>query len=183
MPNPNDSTGTVVEPVEAPETGTPGDDEVTLLRSRTKGLDAKVTALQASEKAALERAAAAEARALELAQAKEGGDAELRAELEKAKQALSASEQKALLGDIKATYPETFGVLGDAALKMTADQLAAAEARFAGVAAGELETPNPVGANPPRGAAPSTKAIEDMDVKELRAHLRKFDISAMLGTD
>jgi aminopeptidase N len=175
-------TGTPAAGSEAPDagSGTPVvHDEVTTLRSRNAGLDAKVTSLQQSIAAAEARAAAAEARATELAQNKEGGDAELRAQLVKAQEAITAAERKAALADIKAAYPETFTVLGEAAAGLTADQLAANEARLGGT--GTVETPKPVGANPARQQALSPKAVEDMTIDELQAHLASFNLREVFG--
>lgn len=171
--------GTASTDSEAPDnSGTQGQpNEVTLLRSRASGLDAKVTSLTQAAKDAIARAEAAEARALELAQAKEGGDAELRAQLKAQELLLAAAATDAKLARIEAKYPETFGVLGAVAAALTDDQLAASEARYAGVAP---ESPTPNGTNPARAIAAGTKAIEDMTAAELRNHLRTgFDPSVM----
>lgn len=157
--------GTPTPEAEAPATGTPsGEDEVTKLRSRNAGLDAKVTSLSEQAKQAIARAEAAEQRALELADAKENGDAELRAELERQKADNAAARQEAKLARIETKYPETFGVLGEAAASLTEDQLAASEARMAGVPA-EASTPTPGATNPPRTApkTPSTETADDIE--------------------
>ena len=169
--------GTTTPEGEAPETGTepdakatqPAVDEVTKLRSRNAGLDAKVTALSTQAKEALARAEAAEKRALELAEAKDNGDAELRAELERIKAENAQTRREAALVRIEAKYPETFGVLGEAAATLTEDQLAASEARMAGVPA-ETEAPTASGANPPRTPAspPKAKTADELEA-ELKA--------------
>ena len=160
-------------------TGTPPPvDEATTLRSRNAGLDAKVTSLiqqAATEKA---RADAAEARALALASDKENGDAELRALVEAQKLLIAKTAAEAKLARIEAKYPESFGVLGDAAAGLTDDQLAANEARLVAGFAGQTETPTPVGANPGRTQSALPKAIEDMTTAELRKHLATFPPSA-----
>lgn len=161
---------------------TPQPDEVTTLRSRNAGLDAKVTSLSqqyAAEKAARE---AAEARALALAESKENGDQELRAQLGRERAALALAQREAALARIEAQYPETFAVLGETAATLSADQLAAAEARFKGVAASG-DTPPPLGANPARTSSAPAKNIEDMTTAELKAHMRTFARADMLGTD
>lgn len=161
----------------APVAGTPApQDEVTTLRSRNAGLDAKVSELlkaQATEKA---RADAAEARALELAQGKDNGDQELRSQLQAREQELAETRKLAALTRIEAKYPETFGVLGAAASTLTEDQLAASEARFAGVT--ESSAPRTLGANPQRPATAAAKALEDMTADELRKHLSTFSSAA-----
>lgn len=175
------NAGTAPETPEAqPVAGTSTTpDEVTTLRSRNAGLDAKVTELLRTAADAEAKATAAEARALVLAQAKEGGDAELREELRKAQAAIVSKEAEAKLARIEARYPETYQVLGEAASALTDDVLAASEARFKGVAANEPpETPYPVGANPVRTPAQGNKSIEDMSLAELRKHLGTFDSSA-----
>lgn len=192
MPNTDPNAGTPPEggeaPIvpEAPAAGAAGTpvvvDEVTTLRSRNAGLDAKVSALLTQTAAEKARADAAEARALALAEAKENGDAELRAELERTRAENARVAQEAKLARIEAKYPETFGVLGAAAVSLTDDQLAASEARMAGVASGTPEvpeTPKPVGNNPGRTQAAPPKALEDMSASELEAHLKAFDPSVM----
>jgi hypothetical protein len=147
------------------------DSEVTTLRSRLAGLDAKVTALQgetAAEKSARE---AAEQKLRDYEAGKVNADEALRAQLAEKETEAAAARRDAALARIEAKYPETFAVLGEAAASLTADQLAASEARFAGVPA-PVETSTPV---PPanNGARPPTtrKNIEDMSAAELRAHM------------
>lgn len=184
MPNTNEGTAapageaqtTEEAPAQtaAPEaTGTPVPaDEVTTLRSRNAGLDAKVTELTKARLAAEEAAAQA---ATKLAQYESGvvkGDEALRAQLQAKEAELNAARQEASLARIAAAYPETFAVLGDAAANMPADKLAEAEARFKGVAAlpAESNTPPPVGNNAARPLAPGIKPVEDMTLAEFKAH-------------
>lgn len=159
---PSESTapaaGTVTQP-----------DEVTTLRSRNAGLDAKVTSLSQAHKDALARAEAAEARALALAEEKENGDQELRAELARIKAENAQARAEAAVARKGAQYPEAFAVFGDDIANMSDDKLAAAEARFKGIA-GEAELPTPVGNNAARTAAPANKPIEEMTLAELKAH-------------
>jgi hypothetical protein len=139
----------------AATTGTAGaPDEVTTLRSRNAGLDAKVTSLTKLQSEAVARAEAAEARALELAAGKDNGDKELRAQLEALQKENATAKRDALLARIEGKYPETFAVLGEAAANLSADKLAEAEARFKGVA--EPAAPGrPIGNNPPRTQGPT----------------------------
>lgn len=108
--------------------------------SRVRGLDAKVTELQKLQAAADERATAAERKLAEYEAGKVGADEALRAQLAAEQAKTAEAERRAALALIQAQYPETFSVLGDAAAALTTDQLAAAEARFAG-SAGESPTP------------------------------------------
>ena len=156
----------------APDTLAPVD-EVTTLKSRNAGLDAKVTELQKEATAAKAAADAAAAKLADYEAGKVGADEALRAQLQVKEAELTETRKLAALARIEARFPETFGVLGAAAASLTEDQLAASEARFAGVAA-PPETPRPVGANPQRPTAPGTKALEDMTADELRKHLATF---------
>lgn len=180
-----ETAGTAVETEEAqtPEaTGTPpAPDEVTTLRSRNAGLDAKVTELS---KAQASLQAERDALAAQLAEAQKGvvdKDEALRAQVAAKDAELALARKEAAIARISAKYPETFGVLGEAAAALTEDQLAASEARFAGVPAPQ-ETPRPVGANPPRQVG-ATKRIEDMTAAELRKHLATFPPSVWSPND
>jgi hypothetical protein len=155
----------------APTTGTPSaPDEVTTLRSRTAGLDAKVTELQKAAAAAEARAEAAAAKLAEYEAGKVNADEALRAQLEAEKAETAKARREAALNRIEAKYPETFGVLGEAAASLTEDQLAASEARMSGVPAETTTPPINGGINAPR--PPSTrKSINDMSAAELRAHM------------
>lgn len=168
--------GTEPESAEAPpaQVGTPqAPDEVTTLRSRNAGLDAKVTALQTETAAAVAAAAAAAAKLADYEAGKVNADEALRAQLAAKDAELAQARREGALNSIKSQYPETFGVLGDAAANLTADQLAASEARFSGIPATPTETtakPVPGATN---GARPpvTAKNIEDMSAAELRAHM------------
>lgn len=148
-------------------------DEVTTLRSRNAGLDAKVTSLSqetASHKAARE---AAEQKLRDYESGKVQADEALRAQLSEKDIELAQVRREAALARIEAKFPETFGVLGEAAASLTADQLAASEARFAGVPAESNTPPVPLGTGAPRVPAAGGKAVEDMNVAELMAHQAK----------
>jgi len=172
----DENEGTTPETSEAPAatTGTPAvDSEVTTLRSRNAGLDAKVTELQKATKAAEDRAAEALQKLQDYESGKVQADEALRAQLSVKEAELAEARKAQALAMVAAQYPESFAVLGEAAANLSADQLAAAEARFSGVPV-ETSAPVPVGANPPRTQAPATKRIEDMNIAELRAHMRTF---------
>ena len=172
MPDTNEGTETTTEeaPKVTPEvtSGTPpAADEVTTLRSRNAGLDAKVTELTKAQKAAEAQAAEALAKLTDYEAGKVDADEALRAQLSAKDAELALIRNEAALAKIEAKYPETFGVLGEAAAALTADQLAASEARFAGVKDETTTPPVPVGTNAPRSSAPK-KSIEDMSAAELR---------------
>lgn len=161
----------------APETGTPQTpDEVTTLRSRNAGLDAKVTELSKA-------AAAAEARAQEAfdkLQAYEAGkvnaDEALRAQLQAKEQELERTRREAASVKLQAQFPETYAVFGEAIVDFGAEKLAEAEARLKGVALPEeSHTPPPVSNNAPRPQAGSAKSPEDMTLAELKDYMgREF---------
>jgi hypothetical protein len=143
-----------------PETGTPvAQDEVTTLRSRNAGLDAKVTELSKAAKAAAADRDAALAKLQSYEAGKVGADEALRAQIAAKEAELAAVRQEAALARIEAKYPETFALLGDAAANLSADKLAEAEARFKGVAAPETPAPapKPIGNNPSRQASSATE--------------------------
>lgn len=180
---PDTSAGTVLEANEAPSTeapeapatGTQTPDEVTTLRSRNAGLDAKVTELTKARQAAEQAAAEAAAKLADYESGKVQADEALRAQLSAKEQELEAIRQEALVARIEAKYPETFALFGNAVTGMTPETLAASEARLTGAGFDAVpETPRPVGNNAARPQAPTKKAIEDMTAAELRAHLRTF---------
>jgi hypothetical protein len=175
--------GTTSAATEAPlTTGTPPatPDEVTTLRSRNAGLDAKVTELMNAHKQALADAEAARVRLTEYESGKVGADEALRAQIAAKDAELSSVRKEAQVARISAKYPETFGVLGEAVVGLTEDQLAASEARMAGVAA-LTETPVPMGTNPARTQAATPKSIDEMTAAELKVHLKTFDPSVMFA--
>jgi hypothetical protein len=179
---PDTGAGTTLEAPEAPaegtqtpETGTQTPDEVTTLRSRNAGLDAKVTELTRARAEAERVAAEAATKLSDYESGKVQADEALRAQLSVKEQELAAMRQEVLVAGVAAKFPETFALFGAAVSGMTPETLAASEARLTGAGFDAVpETPRPVGANPARPQAPTKKAIEDMDLSELRAHLRTF---------
>lgn len=171
--NEGTTEGTVeAQPQEnAPATGTPQTpDEVTTLRSRNAGLDAKVTALQ---REAAEAKRIADEAARKLADYESGtveASEALRAQIAAKDAELAAVRKEATLAKVAAAYPETFNVLGDAVQYMSADQLAEAEARFKGVPAESTVPPVPVGNSVSRAPAAATKSIEEMSLAELKEY-------------
>lgn len=170
-------TGEAQTPPQA--TGTPPTpDEVTTLRSRNAGLDAKVTSL--TQQAATEKAAreAAEQKLAGYEAELVSKDEALRAQLAAKEAEAALARKEAALARVEARFPETYAVLGESAASLSEDQLAAAEARFRGVE-GETATPTPIGANPSRGSTEPVKSLEEMSVEELRKHLGTFPTEVM----
>jgi preprotein translocase subunit SecD len=162
-----------------PATGTPPTpDEVTTLRSRNAGLDAKVTSL--SQQAAAEKAAreAAEQKLRDYEAELVSKDEALRAQLAAKEAEAALARKEAALARVEARFPETYAVLGESAASLSEDQLAAAEARFRGVG-DDKSAPPPLGANPARGGTEPVKSIEDMTVEELRKHLATYPTEVM----
>jgi hypothetical protein len=172
---------TDTEPTAPVTTGTPQEPaEVTLLKSRAAGLDAKVTELMKTAQAAEDRAAEAAQKLADYEAGKVSADEALRAQLEAKEAELTRERQERAVEKLQQAYPETFGVFGAAAAGFTADQLAASEARLSGVAPDVApELPVPVGNSPARRAPTGTKAIEDMTRDELDKHLKSFDPSVI----
>lgn len=168
------SEGTKPETPEAPA-ATPSTpvvpDEVTTLKSRNAGLDAKVTTLSQAQIAAEARATAAEAKLAQYEQGKLGADEALRAQLVAEQERTKAAEKKAALALVEAHYPEAFAELGEAAFDLTPEKLASLEARLKGVAEGE-EAPTPRGADPARRSGSRTPAkaptISDVEAEANR---------------
>lgn len=187
MPNTDPNAGTAPEGEEAqseqPEaaatTGTPTTpDEVTTLRSRNAGLDAKVTELSKAQKAAEQARDEALARLSDYESGKAGENEALAAQLAEKDRLLEAAKREALVAKLEGQFPETYALFGEAIAGMTPDVLAASEARLKG-AGFESDNPTPVGNSPARAQAPANKSIEDMTVAELEKHLKGFDKSVM----
>lgn len=148
-------------------------DEVTTLKSRNAGLDAKVTELIKSAAVAEQRAADAAKKLADYEAGTVGNDEALRAQLQAKEAELNAARQEAALARIEAKYPETFGLFGAAAASMAEDVLAASEVRLKGVS-GEEETPKPVGNNPSRtqGGASSAAPKGQQTLADLEAEFK-----------
>jgi seryl-tRNA synthetase len=169
--------GTTTPDAEALETGTPAPkDEVTLLRSRASGLDAKVTELN---KARADLQAERDALAAKLAEAQRGvvdKDEALRAQVAAKDAELATARREAALARKAAKFPEAFGVFGDEIAEMSDEKLAAAEARFQGEG---VEAPTPRGINGAKtgaagGAAAKTLTIEDQKARMAAAAIPWF---------
>ena len=172
--NENGTTTEVTEvqkTAEKPATVTQPDELVTL-RSRNAGLDAKVSSLLEAEKVATAKATAAEAKLAAYEAGKVGGDEALRAQLQVSKDETATARREAALARVEAKYPETFAVLGEDAVNMSAAKLAETEARFRGVP-DETDHGRPVGNNPARtqgGASgaqtnPAGETLDQLDAR------------------
>jgi hypothetical protein len=163
---------TPTTPEAQPQAGTPVvNDEVTTLRSRNQGLDAKVTELLSQVAAAAAARDAATARLTEYETGKAGESEAARARIESLTAELAATQRLAQANAMAAKYPETFAVYGEAIAGMSEDVLAAGEARLRGVTV-ESAPPVPVANNAPRTPAVAAKPIEEMNAAELREHGR-----------
>lgn len=143
-------------------------DELASLKSRNSGLNAKVTELQAQLAAEREGRTAAE----QAAAGKAGTDDVLNKRIAELQAKLDANEAAAAVAAKGAKYPEAYSELGEDIANMSAEKLAALEARLTAAkdSGTETETPTPVGNNPQRTTGP--KSIEDMTSKELQAHIK-----------
>ena len=157
----------------AQPTGTPPQvDEVTTLRSRNAGLDAKVTSLSQTLAAETAARAAAEAKVQEYISGKAVEDGDTRALIQRLEAERNAAMQAAKAGLLGAKYPEAFGLLGEAISAMSEDTLAATEARLRGIPQESNTPPVPVAVNAGRTSAPATKSISDMSLAELKDYGR-----------
>jgi|ERR1035437_2573420 hypothetical protein len=178
--------GTLNTGGEAPNSSGTGSEspEVTALKSRNAGLDAKVTTLSDSQKAANARAVAAEQRLADYEAGKIGDDEALRARLTRAESDAATAKLEAKAARIEAKYPESFRELGDVVANMTDDKLAALEARLTGKtdsgSGSELpETDRPIGNNQARPVGNAPKAPGDMSIDELDAFIKAQDPELM----
>lgn len=171
--------GAAGTPAAAPAPAAAASQQDTTFLSRIAGLDAKVTSLVESNTA---KDKELETLRKQIADAQAGvvnADEALRAQVAAKDAELAQARTDAALARIEAKYPETFSVLGAAAATLTVDQLAASEARFAGVPSETTTPPIPVGTGAPRTPAPGAKAIEDMSLAELEASLKAMPRSVL----
>jgi hypothetical protein len=173
----DENAGTTTEAAEAPK---PADkpatdtqsapDEVTTLRSRNAGLDAKVTELTKASKAAEQKAADALAKLQAYEEGKVGSEEALRAQLQRVEAEAAQARREAKVARIEAKFPETFKVFGDAVAEMGEDKLAEAETRFKGVPAESDTPPKPLGNNPSRtqGAASDAQTGGEETLDQMR---------------
>jgi hypothetical protein len=159
---------------EAPPTSaTQTPDEVTRLKSRAAGLDAKVTELSRSEAAAKAERDAALARLNDYEAGKVGNDEALKSQLQAKDAELAEARREASVARLQATYPESYLELGDAIANLTPEKLASIEARLSGVPS-EDDSPTPRRSNPARTPGTPTRGngLEDLSIEDLKAKLR-----------
>lgn len=96
------------------------------------------------------------------------------AELKRERDRADLAERTARLARIEAKFPETFGVFGEKAADLDEEQLAAAEARFAGRAPeeGDQEPPTPRTPTTPRPSATSAANQQRREDGETLAQMR-----------
>ena len=152
-------------------------DEYAKLLSRIAGLDAKVTSLKSETDAQRQAREAAEKKLADYEAGKVNADEALRAQLEAKERELEQTRREVAIAKVAQAYPETFGVFGEAVVGMSPDQLAAAEARFAGNT-GARGAP---GANPPRQQG-GTKDPNQMSLAELREALATAPVAGGFST-
>lgn len=157
----------------APAAGTPAPvDEVTTLRSRNAGLDAKVTTLMDQIRQEREAREAAEAKAQEYISGKANEDQDTRALLQRLNAELEAAKRAATAASLATKYPESYGTLGEAITGLSEETLAATEARLRGVPVESHTPPMPVGNQPSRTPAPASKDFSEMSLTELKDYAK-----------
>jgi cell wall-associated NlpC family hydrolase len=123
---PNDAAATAA----AGAASTPEQDPVALLTSRLNGQTAKVNTLLAEKQAALDEAKTLR-EALEATRSeKVSADEAAKALVAEANKAIEIERTAHRADTLKVRFPETFAVLGDAAMALTEANLAANEARL-----------------------------------------------------
>lgn len=156
----------------APDQGSVTADEVTTLRSRVSGYTAKINEMSTSNKALAKERDELRARLDEFQRGAVDKDEALRAVASEKDAEINRLLREAALARIEAKYPETFSVLGEAAVNLSAEALAEAEARFRGVSAEQTVPPKPIGNNPPRTQGGASSAQTNPEGETL-AQLRK----------
>lgn len=146
-------------------------DQVSLLTSRLNGQTAKVgelttqkTAAETALASALERIAAFEA-------GKVSADEAATARVAAAEAALTQERNQRKADSLKARFPETFSVLGDAAFTLAEDALAANEARLLGEGGEDNDPPEPLRHNETRSGAAKGGAAKPETAADVAARL------------
>lgn len=181
MPDNNDTTnGAAGTPpadasTDATAAGSGQPDEVSLWRSRFNGQTAKVTELTKAQEQTNARISDLE-KQLTAAQASTASADEAAKALVAAAQAELANERSARrLDGLKARFPETFTLLGDAAAGLTEENLAANEARLTGGAtAGSTEPPTPLRHNESKTSGGATGKAKQESAADIKARLESM---------
>lgn len=134
-----------------PQGSAPSGGDTTLL-SRLSGLDAKVSSLTGTIQAKDAEIARLAGEIEQLRTGKVSADEALRAQLAERDKVIAEKDRAIAVAKLQTQFPETFGVFGEAIASMSAEALAAAEARFKGVSSssGEEEPPTPTAHNEAR---------------------------------
>lgn len=143
-------------------------DPVSLLTSRLNGQTAKVGELTGQKKAADEALAAALAKIADLESGKVTADEAATARVNAANAELAKERNERRTDSLKARFPETFSVLGEAAFALEETALAANEARLLG---DEGETPTPLRHNETRTGATKGADAKPETAADVRARL------------
>jgi hypothetical protein len=160
-----------------------GKDEVSVLQSRYAGQTAKVNELT-QQKAALE------AQIAQLAQERDDARSGVTSADEAAKALLAAKDDEIAqllrankVTALQARFPEVYAELGEDAVNLSEEKLAAMEARFQGGAAGSEEPPTPRGNNAARRDGVPTggreQKVETAD--DVLASMRSMPLPAEWG--
>ncbi len=152
-------------------------DPVSLLTSRLNGQTAKVGELTTQKTAAETALAAALARVTELESGKVSADEAATARVAAAEAALTKERNERKTDSLKARFPESFSVLGDAAFSLDETALAANEARLLGDGGStDEEPPTPLRHNETRSGAPKGGAAKPETAADVRARLEATPI-------
>lgn len=159
----------------APEGGAPATSAVSPEELATlRRLAAQAQASQSRADTLAARVSEFEKRDREAQLAAAGAEGRLQVELEQARAAAAAAEQRARRAELVAQYPDALKALGDEALKLSDERLAALQVSLKTPAGTpEQEPPPPVGSNPQRQPGGSGKPVAEMTADEFLAKMKK----------
>lgn len=160
-----------------------GDEDVSVLRSRYAGQTAKVNELT-GQKSALEKQVAELQKQLSDAQSGVTTADEAAKALLAAKDNELAQLQTAIkVAELKGRFPEVFAELGEDAVNLSEEKLAAMEARFQGAGAGDAEPPTPRGQNAARkdGVPTGGREPKEESGDDILARMKSMALPAEWG--
>lgn len=179
MPDIDTTNGAAQTPNPAGSTDPAGEgsgqpDEVSLWRSRFNGQTAKVTELTKAQEQTNARIASLEAELAKAREASASADEAAKALVAQARAELEQERSARRIDSLKARFPETFTLLGDAAAGLTEENLAANEARLTGTA-GSTEPPTPLRHNESKTSGGATGGQKkERTAADIRAELESM---------
>jgi hypothetical protein len=149
--------------------------DLAVWQSRLNGQTAKVGELTNANKALIAERETLLQQVADLQAGKVSADEAATARVKAAEEALARERNERRTDSLKARFPETFGVLGDAAFSLDEAALAANEARLLGDTGGE-EPPTPLQHNAARTGASATRQAKEETAADVRARLEAMPL-------